>query len=97
MSKTSITFLLQATKLLHKGIYGPAELNVIFNYINDIDDETIKDYTYSSTILNYTNDLELFLEIIDKVMIIFEIREEYEKCHIIKNKKIKCLKIKDEL
>lgn len=93
---TSITFLLQATKILHKGSYTIDDLNVIFNFINNINDDIINEYINNGTILSYDNDLELFIEIMDKVLLIFEAKEEYEKCHVIKNKKIKCLNFKSE-
>ena len=46
-----------------------------------------------STIISYDNDLELYVEIIDAMLLILEGKEEYEKCQVLKNKKEECIKI----
>ena len=36
---------------------------------------------------------ELYVEIIDAMLLILEGKEEYEKCQVLKNKKEECIKI----
>jgi hypothetical protein len=52
-----------------------------------IDNEILIDYNNTCTVLSYDNDLELYIEIIDSLILVFEEREEYEKCEKLKNKK----------
>ncbi len=89
----SISFLLQATRVLHVGNYDEDEVQMIYDYIRNLDNELIFHYHSNKTILSYENDLELLLEIIDKMIHILEQTEEYEKCLILKNKKESCIKI----
>jgi hypothetical protein len=89
----SISFLLQATRVLHVGNYDDDEVQMIYDYIRNLDNELIFHYHSNKTILSYENDLELLLEIIDKMIRILEQTEEYEKCLILKNKKENCIKI----
>jgi hypothetical protein len=89
----SISFLLQATRVLHVGNYDDDEVQMIYDYIRSIDNELIFHYYSNKTILSYENDLELLIEIIDKMIHILEETEEYEKCLVLKNKKEECIKI----
>lgn len=84
----SINFLLQSTRVLHIGNYDNDELSMIFNYINAIDESLIEDLENNSSILGYKNDLELYHEIIDALVKIYEEREEYEKCELLIKKKL---------
>jgi len=89
----SISFLLQATRVLHIGNYDDDEVQMIYDYIRTLDNEIIIHYYSNKTILSYENDLELLIEIIDKMIFILEQTEDYEKCLILKNKKEECKKI----
>lgn len=89
----SISFLLQATRVLHIGNYDDDEVQMIYDYIRTLDNEIIIHYYSNKTILSYENDLELLIEIIDKMIYILEQTEDYEKCLILKNKKEECKKI----
>jgi hypothetical protein len=89
----SISFLLQATRVLHVGNYDDDEVHMIYDYIRNLDNEIIFHYYSNKTILSYKNDLELLIEIIDKMIHILEQTEDYEKCLILKNKKEECTKI----
>lgn len=89
----SISFLLQATRVLHVGNYDDDEVQMIFDFIKSLDKEILFHYYSNTTILSYKNDLELLIEIIDKMIHILERVEEYEKCLILKNKKEECLQI----
>jgi hypothetical protein len=92
----SLNFLLQATKVLHNRNYDANELNLVYDYISTIDNKTLNEYFNSGTILTYKNDLELYVEIVNSMMSIFEEKEEYEKCLELKKKKEESLKIKKE-
>ena len=83
----SFNFLLQATRILHVGNYDEDELIMIYNYLIALDNEILNDYYNTCTILSYDNDLILYMEILDTAIEIFEEREEYEKCQLLKNKK----------
>lgn len=83
----SFNFLLQATRVLHVGNYDEEELILIFDYIKSIDKPIIENFKTSSNILGYENDLELYMEIVDVLIKIYEDKEEYEKCDILIKKK----------
>lgn len=89
----SISFLLQATRVLHVGNYDDDEVHMIYDFIRNLDNEIIFHYYSNKTILSYENDLELLIEIIDKMIYILEQTEDYEKCLVLKNKKEECIKI----
>jgi hypothetical protein len=92
----SVSFLLQATRILHVGNYDDGEVRMIYDFIKNIDNEIIFEYHSTSTILSYDSDLDLLIEIIDRLISILEEDEEYEKCLILKNKKEECLKMKSK-
>lgn len=83
----SFNFIIQATRVLNNNDYNEDELKMIYDYLMSLDNETLKDYYNTCSIISYENDLELYLEIVDTMIKIFEGREEYEKCHILKSKK----------
>jgi hypothetical protein len=79
----SVSFLLQATRVLHVDNYDEAELTMIYNFVINLDNEILNDYNNTCSILSYDNDLELYIEIVDSLIVIFEEREEYEKCELL--------------
>lgn len=89
----SLNFLLQATRVLHVGNYDEDELEMIYNFFISVDNDILNDYYNRCTILSYNNDLELYLEITDSLIKIFEVTEEYEKCLLLKYQKEESLKI----
>ena len=89
----SVSFLLQATRVLHVGNYDDDEVQMIYDFLRNVDNEHILEYNSRSTKLSYDNDLELYVEIIDAMLLILEGKEEYEKCQVLKNKKEECIKI----
>jgi hypothetical protein len=93
MLRMSINFLLQAIRVIHLGIYDNTELNLIYNYLGNLDNTILNDYFKSNSVLQYNNDLEFCVEVIDKMIKILEDREEYEKCQILLNKKQESLGI----
>lgn len=66
---------------------------MIYDYLRNLDNVILNDYLNSHTVLQYTNDLEFCIEIIDKIIKIYEIKEEYEKCQVLLNKKEEALGI----
>jgi len=83
----TINFLLQTMRVLHVGNYDEEELSMVYNFITSVTDDVLNDYKDTCTILSYENDLELYMEILDICIVIFEDREEYEKCQKLKDKK----------
>jgi hypothetical protein len=86
-------FLLQSTRVLHNDNYDENELEMITNFMVAVDNEILNEYNNTCTILSYDNDLQLYIEIIDELIRVFEDREEYEKCELLKNKKDDSLEI----
>ena len=80
-------FLLQATRVLGGNDFTEDELIMISSFMMAVDDEIMNDYKNTCTILSYDNDLELYIEIIDVLIKIYEEREEYEICEELKHKK----------
>jgi hypothetical protein len=94
---STITFLLQATRILHVGNYDEDELRMIYDFTTQLDNVVLNEYLNNTTILSYNNDLELYIEILQSLIDIFEEREEYEKCNLLKIKideSIKLIKTK---
>ena len=89
----SFNFLLQATRILHVGNYDEDELIMIYNYLIALDNDILNDYFNTCTILSYDNDLQLYIEILDALIVIFEDREEYEICEMLKHKKDDAIEI----
>jgi hypothetical protein len=88
-----INFLLQATRVLDYNTYDEEELSMITNFVCAVDNEILNDYNNTCTILSYDNDLQLYIEILDSLILIFEEKEEYEICSTLKNKKDESIKI----
>lgn len=89
----TINFLLQTMRVLHVGNYDEEDLSMVYNFITSVTDDVLNDYKDTCSILSYENDLELYMEILDICIVIFEEREEYEKCQKLKNKKEEVKKI----
>lgn len=82
-----VNFLMQATRVLHIGNYDEDELEMVYEFVSSIDNEILNDYNNTCTIISYDNDLQLYIEIVDTLIKIYEEKEEYEKCEILKFKK----------
>lgn len=89
----SFRFILQAIRVLHVGNYDNEELKMIYNYVICLDKDILFDYYNTCTILTYENDLELYVEIVDALIKIYEDMEEYEKCFVLKMKKEESIEI----
>lgn len=89
----SVSFLLQVTRIIHKKSYDEDDLQMIYDYLKNMDAEILNDYFNTCTVLSYANDLELFSEILDRMISILEEKEEYEKCQDLQLKKLECKSI----
>ena len=69
----SINFLLQVVRIIHIGNYDDTEIRMIYDYLRNLDNVVFNDYLNSNKVLQYTNDLEFCLEILDKMIKIFEL------------------------
>lgn len=89
----SINFLLQALRIIHIGNFDDTEIRMIYDYLKNLDNVILNDYFNAHQVLQYNNDLEFCVEIINKMITIFESKEEYEKCQVLLNKKENALSI----
>jgi hypothetical protein len=92
--EVSFNFLIQATRVLNIDEYYEDDLNMIYKFLLSLDNETLIDYYKKQTLFGYQNDLELYLDIVDSLINVFEITEEYEKCEKLLGQKNKTLKLK---
>jgi hypothetical protein len=69
------------------GNYDEDELSMITNFMVAVDNDILNDYNNTCTIVSYDSDLQLYIEIIEALIVIFEEREEYEICGILKDKR----------
>lgn len=90
-------FLLQTTMVLGNNKCDDEELDMIYKFILSIDNDVLNYYNSICTIPSYETDLDLFVEVLNASIQIFEEREEYEKCQVLKNKIDEILKIKETL
>ena len=93
----SINFLLQATRIIHNGNYDDTETRMIYDYLRNLDNATLNDYFLSYSVLNYNNNLEFCVELIDNMIIVMESEEEYEKCQVLLNKKEESIDIMNKV
>lgn len=89
----SFKFLIQATRVLHINNYDDKELKMIYDYASSLDNDILNSYFDECSILGYESDLELYLDIVQALIKIYEEMEEYEKCHVLKLKQNECYKI----
>jgi len=89
----SVNFILQAIRILHLGIYTDTETQMIYDFCKSLDNESLISYHMTNTVLSYDNDLELYIEIVNGLIKIFEDQEAYEKCAVLLEKKNDALSI----
>lgn len=83
---TSFKFLLQASRVLTDQNYVDQDLDLIYEFLLSVDNAELNEYFITTTIFSYKNDLDLYIESVNKVREIFEEKEQYEKCHELKKK-----------
>lgn len=82
-------FLIQATRVLDINSHDDDALNSIYKFLLSLDNDTLIRYNNSQTLVTYSNDLELYLEILNSLIRIYEYNEEYEKCNeLLKQKQL---------
>ncbi len=86
MTNILMNFLVQTTRILYVEDIDDEELTMIYNFLTSIDNDVLNDYNNTCTILSYNNDLELYVEVLESAIRIFENSEEYEKCNNLKTK-----------
>jgi len=86
-------FLMQAIKILHTEIEDKSDLYFIYDYVTQTSDETIIQYKKNITIISYNNDVELFIEIINELIKLFENDEDFERCAILLKKKKRVIEL----
>ena len=91
----TLSFLIQCTRVLSESNYDEQELIMIFNFMTAVDNEILNDYNNTCTIISYDNDLQLYIEILDALISIYEEREEYEVCETLQHKKEESIIIMD--
>ena len=92
----SFNFLIQATRVLQINNYDDDEVKMIYKYAINLDNEILIDYFNSYNVMGFENDLILYIEIVESLILIYEELEEYEKCYVLKRKKDECIKIINE-
>lgn len=93
MDNMSFKFLIQATRVLQINNYDDKELKMVYDYAVSLDNDILNSYFESCSIIGFKNDLELYIEILDAMIYVFEEMEEYEKCYVLKKKKDESIKI----
>ena len=53
----------------------------------------LNNFFNSYSVISYNNDLEICIEVLNKMMYILEEKEEYEKCQVLKDKKDESINI----
>ena len=82
----TFNFLIQATRVLNQNDVDTAELELITNFMLAAEEEVLFEYNSTCTLISYDTDLDLYLEIIENLLKIYEEKEEYEICEVIKHK-----------
>jgi len=83
----SVNFLLQAIRIIHIGNYDDTEVRIIYDYLRNLDNVALNSYFSANSVIQYNNDLELCVEVMNGMLKILEEKEEYEKCQVLLNKK----------
>ena len=89
----SVSFLLQSNKVLVERNYEYDELKMIYEFLIALDNMDLEDYYSNNKVETYNNDLELFIDTVNSLIKILEETEEYEKCHLLMNKRADAINI----
>ena len=83
----NINFIIQSLLILTKDNYTSDELRMIYDYLLSIDNETLFSYHLKVSLRTYETDFHIYIDVIDRLIKIFEGIEDYEKCYKLKIKK----------
>jgi len=86
-------FLLQTLVIFEKENHNDENINMIYKFLTNLDNEILNDYYLTNDVIPFQNNLDLCIRVIDTMIKIFEENEEYEKCGYLKNKKDEAIKI----
>lgn len=86
-------FLLQTLVIFEKENHNDENINMIYKFLTNLDNEILNDYYLTNDVIPFQNNLDLCILVIDTMIKIFEENEEYEKCGYLKNKKDEAIKI----
>lgn len=89
----NINFIIQSMKILIQDNYTDDELRMVYDYLLFLDYDTLFSYVLKNTLPKYENDLFILIDVINKLIKIFEKTEEYEKCYKLKLKRDLSLEI----
>lgn len=89
----NINFIIQSTLILGQDDYTDDELRMVYDYLLFLDYDTLISYYFTNTVQGYDNDLQIYIEVINRAIELFEKTEEYEKCNKLKLKREQSLKI----
>lgn len=76
----NLYFIMQVIRLFQTKNYTEDELRMAYDYLLTIDNDVLIMY------ISNIEDIEMYLLALDLVLKIYEKREEYEKCYLIKKK-----------
>ena len=77
----SFNLLLQTIKSLDVNNHTKEDLDMVYEILLSIDNDTLNHYHSNNSIFIYDNDLDLFIVIIKIVILIFEEKEQFEKLY----------------
>lgn len=83
----SLNFIVHSKKLLETKDYDEKDLDLISEYLLDIDINTLIMYNSTQTFLNNENDLGFYLSVLNLALFANENEERYEYCLRLHNKK----------
>ncbi len=94
--ESNFMYLIQSTRLIKSGKYNDGDINFIYELLISIDYDILILYYKTSTLIEYINDLELYIQLVNFVITYFEEKEEYEKCLVLNKKIIESKDIKSQ-
>jgi DNA-directed RNA polymerase beta' subunit len=83
--KKDFKFLSSAIKMLYANAYSETDLNLIYRTVISYNNSDVEMLLSQKSTLSYINNLEILSELIIKLIDIFEEREDYDKCIVLKN------------
>lgn len=82
-----LNFLIISKKVLTSTELKNHELDKINDFVLSIDNETLSKYINEQTLTTYKNDFEIYLYILNALIVVYEETQEYEKCMLLLRKK----------
>lgn len=86
-----LNFLIMSKKILNSIELENHELEKIYDFVLTIDNYTLSKYINEQTLTTYNNDFEIYLYILNRLIVVYEDTQEYEKCMLLLRKKNKVI------